>query len=167
MLYNVAQSNKKNILPGVIQEVTLYFVNRQSKISSLVILGALWPEVVVCRVIQIVITEIMSSLKGHIGNFFVLSYIRHKDFSSFHLCLCPSGSDHRALHQDLSKYLTTQDNHFRPTPSKHNRAMCSHGSLLSLQSWSTIQVNKTFVVPSIDQIHPKSKYSSELGTNNV
>ena len=49
-----------------------------------------------------------------------------------------------ALHRGLSKYLTAQDTYFSPISSKHNRTMSSHGSLLSLQSWSTIQVNRFF-----------------------
>ena len=50
-----------------------------------------------------------------------------------------------ALHQGFSKYLTVQDTHCSPTPTKHSRTMSSHGNLLSLQSQSTIQESKAFL----------------------
>ena len=38
---------------------------------------------------------------------------------------------------------------YLPTPSKHNRTLFIHVSLLSLKSWCTIQVNKDFVSLSL------------------
>ena len=49
-----------------------------------------------------------------------------------------------AIHQDLSKYLTAQDNQISPTSTKPSKALSSHGNLLSLQSQSTMQEWKTF-----------------------
>ena len=62
-----------------------------------------------------------------------------------------------SLHQALSKYLTAQDTRFTPIPSKHIPTMSSHGSLLSPQSWSTIQVNNGFLSLVL------SKLSQKLG----
>ena len=44
----------------------------------------------------------------------------------------------------LSKYQTAQDTQLSPTPSKHNRTLSSHSSLLSLQSRSIILIINAF-----------------------
>ena len=45
-----------------------------------------------------------------------------------------------ALHWNLFVYLTVQDTHFSLIPSKHTKTLSGYGSILSLQSWSTIWV---------------------------
>ena len=45
--------------------------------------------------------------------------------------------------------MIAQDTHISPTPFKHTKTISSHGSLLSLQYWSTIQANKTLLVPRV------------------
>ena len=49
-----------------------------------------------------------------------------------------------ALNWGLSKYLTSQYTHFRPTPSKLKRILYSHDSLLPLQSCFTKHAYMTF-----------------------
>ena len=68
-----------------------------------------------------------------------------------------------ALHRGLSKYLTAQDTRFNSTQFKHNKTMSSLGTLLSLRTWSTMQVNTAFLSLLRSKFSQKTRESFRQG----